>query len=123
MVRLDRRFPRSAGTCVWGILFSEDSDLSRVHFFASLLILAMAAGCKAQSAAPPTDAALARRIEVMVRSKFSVPPDYNVLLGPRKPSNVPGYDSMTVMLARNGKSTDVDFLIATDNSKLARLET
>lgn len=83
----------------------------------------MAAGCKAQSAAPPTDAALARRIEVMVRSKFSVPPDYNVLLGPRKPSNVPGYDSMTVMLARNGKSTDVDFLIATDNSKLARLET
>jgi protein-disulfide isomerase len=97
--------------------------LSRAHFLASLVILALAAGCKAQTTAPPIDAALARRIEVMVRSKFSVPPDYAVLLGPRKPSNVPGYDSMTVMLNRNGKSTDVDFMISSDNSKLARLET
>jgi len=90
---------------------------------ASLVILALAAGCKAQTTAPPTDALLARRIEVLVRSKFNVPPDYNVLLGARKPSNVPGYDSMTVMLTRNGKSTDFDFMISTDNTKLARLET
>lgn len=97
--------------------------MSRVHFLAGLVALALAAGCKAQSTAPPTDAALTRRIEVMVRSKFSVPPDYSVMLGPRKPSNVPGYDSMTIMLTKNGKSTDVDFLISTDNTKLARLET
>jgi protein-disulfide isomerase len=30
---------------------------------------------------------------------------------------------MTVMLSRNGKSTDFDFLISADNTKLARLET
>lgn len=88
------------------------------------MILALAAGCKAQTTSPgPADSALTRRIEVMVRSKFNVPPDYSVLLGPRKPSQIPGYDSLEVMLARNGRTTNIDFLISTDNSKLARLET
>jgi protein-disulfide isomerase len=59
----------------------------------------------------------------MVRSKYSIPPDYNVLLGQRKPSQIPGYDSLPVMLSRNGKTTNIDFLISTDNAKLARLET
>lgn len=98
--------------------------MSRVYFAASLIALALAAGCKAQTTpATPTDSALTRRIEVLVRSKFNVPPDYAVLLGPRKPSQMPGYDSLTVMLTRNGKSTNVDFLVSTDNTKLARLET
>ena len=98
--------------------------MSRAYFLAGLVALALAAGCKAQTTAPaPNDAALMRRIEVMVRSKFNVPPDYNVLLGPRKPSQIPGYDSLQVMLVRNGKTTNVDFLISSDNSKLARLET
>jgi len=97
--------------------------LSRVHFLASLLILALAAGCKAQTTPAPADTLLTRRIEVMVRSKFNIPPDYNVLLGTRKPSQVPGYDNLDVMLTRNGKTTNIDFLISTDNTKLARLET
>lgn len=59
----------------------------------------------------------------MVRSKFNVPPDYSVLLGARKPSQIPGYDSLPVTLTRNGKNTNVDFLISSDNTKLARLET
>ena len=98
--------------------------MSRVHFLASLLILAMAAGCKAQTTAPPpNDSALTRRIEVLVRSKFNVPPDYNVMLGQRKPSNIPGYDSLSVLFVHGAKNTPVDFLISTDNTKLARLET
>lgn len=98
--------------------------MSRVHFLASLVILALAAGCKAQTTPQaPNDAALTRRIEVMVRSKFNIPPDYNLLLGPRKASQIPGYDSLDVMLVRNGKTTNIDFLISSDNTKLARLET
>ncbi|HEY3626062.1 MAG TPA: thioredoxin domain-containing protein [Terracidiphilus sp.] len=98
--------------------------MSRVHFLASLVILALAAGCKAQTTPQaPSDAALTRRIEVMVRSKFNIPPDYNLLLGPRKASQIPGYDSLDVMLVRNGKTTNIDFLISSDNTKLARLET
>jgi len=87
------------------------------------VILALAAGCKAQTTPTPADTLLTRRIEVMVRSKFNIPPDYNVVLGQRKPSQVPGYDNLDVMLTRNGKTTNIEFLISTDNSKLARLET
>jgi len=98
--------------------------LSRIHFLASLLILALAAGCKAQPAPQtPSDTALTRRIEVMIRSKFGIPPDYSVLLGARKPSQVPGYDTLPVVLTRNGKNSNLDFLISADNTKLARLET
>jgi protein-disulfide isomerase len=91
---------------------------------ASLLALALAAGCKAQSTpTPPMDQALTHRIEVMVRSKFNVPPDYNILLGPRKPSQVPGYDELPVIFAHGAKNQTVNFMISADNSKLARLET
>jgi protein-disulfide isomerase len=104
--------------------------LSRIHFSAGLLALCLAAGCKAQTTAPPSaqpispeTAALNRRIEVMVRAQFNVPQDYNVAIGARKPSNIGGYDSLPVTLSRGEKSTLVDFLITTDNTKLARLET
>ena len=91
---------------------------------AALLMLGMAVGCKAQPA--PTgsiDAALNRRIEVMIRSQFNVPQDFVVTLGARKPSQIPGYDTLTILLSRNAKQTPIDFLISTDNKKLARFET
>ena len=91
---------------------------------ASLLILALAVGCKAQTTPQtPLDRSTTRRIEVLVRSKFNVPPDYNVLLGARKSSQIPGYDSLTVIFSHGTKTTNIDFLISTDNTKLARLET
>lgn len=89
---------------------------------AGLLALGLAAGCKAQTASP-ADPNLTRHIEVMVRSQFNVPQDYTVSLGERKPSQIAGYDTLPVTLSRGPKKTTVDFLIATDNSKLARLET
>jgi protein-disulfide isomerase len=104
--------------------------LSRIHFSAALLALSLAAGCRAQTGTSPSTqqnspeaAQLNRRIEVMVRSQFNVPQDYNVAIGARKPSSIAGYDSLPVTLSRAGKSTVVDFLISTDNAKLARLET
>lgn len=98
--------------------------LSRFHLMASLLILALAAGCKAQTTSQTSlDRSTTRRIEVLVRSKFNLPPDYNVLLGARKPGQIPGYDNLTVVLSHGGKTQNFDFLISTDNTKLARLET
>jgi protein-disulfide isomerase len=88
----------------------------------------MAAGCKAQSTPSQNatqgspESALNRRIEIMVRSQFNVPPDYTVTLGARKPSQIPGYDALTVTLSRGAKPTLVDFLVSTDGKTLARLE-
>jgi protein-disulfide isomerase len=98
---------------------------------AGLLAVCLAAGCKAQSDPPAAAVAqksldlamLNRRIEVMVRSQFNVPQDYQVTLGVRHPSQVNGYDTLPITLSRGDKKTSVDFLISTDSKTLARLDT
>ena len=44
-------------------------------------------------------------------------------IGARKPSQIPGYDTLPVTLSRGSKSNIVEFLISTDGKTLARLET
>jgi protein-disulfide isomerase len=98
--------------------------LLRFRLFAGLLALSLAVGCKAQSAQPSaSDLAANRRIEIMVRSKYNVPQDYTLTLGARKPSTIPGYDTLPITISKDSKSTQVDFLISSDGKKLARLET
>ncbi len=101
----------------------------RFYLLPGLLALCLAAGCKAQAPTSTpaqnsaTDAAdLNRRIEVMVRSQYGVPPEYAVQIGTRKPSSMSGYDSLPVTLTHGEKKTTVDFLISADNQTLARLE-
>ena len=96
----------------------------RIHVLASLLVLGMAVGCKAQSSPQGTpDLALNRHIEVMVRSQFNVPQDINVTIGERKPSQIPGYDALPITLSHGARQTVMDFLISTDGKTLARLDT
>ena len=97
--------------------------MSRIHFLAGLLALGMAVGCKAQPSTQGTpDLTQNRRIEVMVRSQFNLPPDIAVTLGARKPSQISGYDALPVTLSHGAKSQVVEFLISTDGKTLARLE-
>jgi protein-disulfide isomerase len=98
--------------------------LSRIHFLAGMLALGLAVGCKAQSGLPSNpDLTLNRHIEVMVRAQYNVPQDYTVALGARKPSQIPGYETLPVTLFHGAKSQVIDFLISSDNKTLARLET
>ena len=98
--------------------------MSRISFLAGLLALSLAVGCRAQSNGSGShDADLNRRIEVMVRSQFGVPPQVSVDLGRRKPSQIAGYDTLPVTLSHGATNKEIDFLISTDNKKLARLET
>jgi protein-disulfide isomerase len=98
--------------------------LLRIHLLAGLLVLSLAAGCKAQSTPAGTqDPALNRHIEVMVRSNFNVPQDIDVTIGARKPSQIPGYDALPITISHGAKQTVIDFLISTDNKTLAKLET
>jgi protein-disulfide isomerase len=96
--------------------------LVRFRLPACLLAFALAAGCKAQPA-PPADATLNRNIEVMVRTRYQLPPDYTVSIGERKASPTPGYDSLPITISKSGHNSTIDFLISKDNSKLARMET
>jgi protein-disulfide isomerase len=83
----------------------------------------MAVGCKAQPAPQSPDLAFNRRIEVLIRSQFNMPPDFTLAIGTRKPSPISGYDTLPVTLTHNAKSQVIDFLISTDGKTLARLET
>jgi protein-disulfide isomerase len=98
--------------------------LSRFKFLIGLLALGLAIGCKAQPAdLDPPDTAINRHIEVLVRTQFNVPQDYTVTIGARKPSQVPGYETLPITFSRGSKSTPYDFLISSDGKTLARFET
>jgi len=83
-----------------------------------------ALGCHAQT---PAEASaklspdLARRVEVLIRSKSSVPPDYDMQISPRTKSDVPGFDAITVTFIADGKSSKpLTFLLSTDGKTLAQ---
>ena len=96
--------------------------MTRIHFLAALLALGMTVGCKAQSTTGTPDPGQTRRIEVIVRAQYNVPEDVVVTVGARQPSQLAGYQSLPVTLARGGKSQVVDFLISNDGKTLARLD-
>jgi protein-disulfide isomerase len=97
---------------------------ARLAVLSMLVVLAAAVGCKAQDVKESgiKDPALARKIEILVRSQFNVPAEFTMTIGARKPSTVPGYDSLQVTLAHGARVSTTDFLISTDNTSLARLE-
>lgn len=92
-----------------------------------LLALTLVATATAQTAMPQRQPAapmpLQRKIALMVRTEFSVPSDCNITIGSRTPGATAGYDTLHVTVARGTETTAIDFLISTDNKKLARMET
>ncbi len=103
--------------------------LSSVPLFVSCLMLLVAGAGRAQiattsssRASGPTSPSIDRKIEVLIRSRFSVPPEYDVLLGAKTGSDIAGYDNLPVTFAHKNKQTVVNFLISKDGSTLARVE-
>jgi protein-disulfide isomerase len=94
-------------------------------FRALIFALTLAAlGCHAQT---PTETSgnlspeLARRVEVLIRSKSTISPHYVIQIGPRTKSEVPGFDAISVTFTADGKtSKPVQFLLSTDGKTLAQ---
>jgi len=86
-----------------------------------------AASAGAATAPVPTETAvpaLERKIENMIRAELSVPPQYEIAIGPRERSEVNGYDTIAVTFSlpsRPDKKQTVNFLLSKDSSTLARL--
>jgi protein-disulfide isomerase len=86
-------------------------------------------GCRAQSPAQagapvigkPLPESLARRVEVVLRQKANLPPGSTVNIGPATPSDVPGFDSVSVSFVNDGSvSRPISFLISSDGRTLAQ---
>ena len=90
-----------------------------------MLAIAAAAGCKAQNTPQNTlDQKTLRKIDVEVRAKLSVPAEYQVSVGPRTPSDVPGYDTVQITFSLPGHpdhSQTIAFLLSKDGDTLARI--
>lgn len=92
------------------------------------LLLASAfvvSGCHAQ--VPPASSGktlspeLARRVEILIRSRTKVTPDYVLSIGPRTPSDVAGFEQIEVTFTSAGTtSKPVPFLLSTDGKTLAQ---
>lgn len=87
-------------------------------------------GCRGQSAAATSASGVAstsltpeltRRIEVLIRSRSNVPPNYTIAIGPETKSDVPGYKQVSVSFSADGKeSKPVNFLVSDDGKTLAQ---
>jgi protein-disulfide isomerase len=95
----------------------------------TLLLAAVLAalGCHAQ--VPPASQTgktlppdIARRVEVLLRQKASLPPGSTIDIGPRTPSTMPGFDEISVAFTsdENKTSHPISFLISTDGKTLAQ---
>ncbi len=64
---------------------------------------------------------MARRVELLIRSRTKIPPDYRITVGPRQPSDVPGFDKIDVVVLAEGQpSRPIGFLLSTDGKTLAQ---
>lgn len=105
---------------------------NRIFLRLCLLLLAAftAAGTWAQTPAPanastkPLDLKTSRNIEITLRAKLSIPPDYIIHVGPRTPSETPGFDNLLVSFDlpdHPEHSQKINFLISDDNKTLERI--
>ena len=83
-----------------------------------------ALGCHAQAPAQGAgklSPELARRVEVLIRAKTKVPPNYDIQIGPRTKSDVPGFDQIVVIFTAEGQaSKPIEFLLSNDGKTLAQ---
>ena len=89
------------------------------------LVLTLAAlGCHAQTPAQSEQGLspeLTRRVEVLIRAKTNVPPNYDIHISPRTKSEVPGFDEIIVTFTTEGQaSKPIRFLLSQDNKTLAQ---
>ena len=92
-----------------------------------ILVLAFtlaALGCHAQvpsASDGKLSPELAQRVEVLIRSRSSVPANYQIEIGPRTRSDVPGFDAISVTFASDEHtSKPMTFLLSTDGKTLAQ---
>jgi protein-disulfide isomerase len=84
-----------------------------------IAVVLLCLGCRAQI--PATVAETNARIEKQVRMQYEdrIPPEVQILVGDRKPSELPGYDTVTITFARGDNKQTQDYLVSKDGKTLA----
>jgi len=83
----------------------------------AVLFLLMSAGCSAQNVSPELKAKIQRQIQ----AQYDLPADVKIDVGPRRPSDFPTYDTVTITLSGREHEQKVDFLLSQDGKTLAKV--
>ena len=83
----------------------------------AILLLLVSAGCSAQNVSPE----LNKKILRQVQAQYDLPPDVKLDVGPRRPSDFPAYDLVTITLSNKGHEQKIDFLLSQDGKTLAKV--
>jgi protein-disulfide isomerase len=90
-----------------------------------LAVALLTLGCHAQqpaTAGTPLSPEVQRKVEVMLRQKANLPPETTVQVGGLTPSEFAGYDSLSVTVTNEGRSSKpIQFLISKDQKTLAQI--
>jgi protein-disulfide isomerase len=102
--------------------------LTRIRLALVCLLALAACGCKAQTPAAPDSGSLdpvtSRKVEVLARAKLNVPTEYQIHVGKREPSTMPGFDTVQITFSlpnQPAHSQTLAFLLSKDGNSLARL--
>src|ERR1700758_5892601 len=82
-----------------------------------VFLLLICLGCSAES--EPSDTTKA--IERQLRAYYKLPPEVQVIVGPLKPSEFPGYDALKLTFNRGTRKDEYDFLLSKDSKTLIRM--
>lgn len=91
-----------------------------------LALTSVPLGCHGQAVAPgastPLSPSLARRAEVLIRSRGGLPPNYTISMSPLTHSDVPGFNQFTVLFHGPDGQTGrpVAFLLSDDGKTLGQ---
>ena len=80
-------------------------------------MLLISVGCSAQNVSPE----LKSKIQRQIQAQYDLPPDVKVDVGPRRPSEFPTYDMVTVTLSSRGHDQKLDFLLSQDGKMLVKI--
>src|SRR5271165_3173242 len=83
----------------------------------AVVLLLVCSGCSAQSVTPE----LKTKIQRQIQAQYDLPPSVGVDVGPRRPSDFPTYDLVTITLSGDGREQKVDFLLSQDGKTLAKV--
>ncbi len=89
-------------------------QLFRRAFF---LVLLLVMGCAAQSPTPT----LQQAIDHQVRNYYNVPPNVQIQIGSRRPSEFPNYDAITVTLSQGERKQNLEMLVSKDGKSLIHM--
>lgn len=70
----------------------------------------------------PLPPEIVHRVEIEIRSRYSVPPQVEISVSAPKKGSTPGYDDLVVTFTGGTNTTHHDFLISTDRKTLAHME-